>query len=344
MIQKHGGDIYRYSNIIDFSANINPLGMPESAKKAVIDSAVLWECYPDPTCRELTEKISEYERAEKEKIVCGNGADDIIYRLVHALKPKRAVISEPSFSEYEKALSEVNCSIKRYFTAESEDFEVNEKILDLISTDTDIVFLCTPSNPAGRLISAEVLRRTAERCREAGAVLVSDESFMEFTGVKEEYSLKNFLNENCIIVKAFTKFYATAGLRIGYAVCGGKIAEKVRNSGQYWSVSVPAQSAGKVLLGEKDFALKTVEYVKREREYLEMGLESMGIKFYPSSANFILIRAGEGLDDKLLSEGIMVRNCSGYHGLDGTFYRIAVRKHSENEVLLEKLRRCRGVI
>ncbi|MDE6019890.1 MAG: aminotransferase class I/II-fold pyridoxal phosphate-dependent enzyme [Ruminococcus sp.] len=341
MNHEHGGNIYKYNNIIDFSANINPLGMPYSVREAVINSADAWEKYPDPDCLQLRKMLSNAEEFPFENIVLGNGADDLIYRIVHCFNPQKAVIYEPTFGEYEKALKEIDCDVYRYFIKEEDSFKLTADILEMLTPDMDILFLCSPNNPTGRLISPELLKKISERCMEHNIILVCDECFMGFVENGEIYSLKQCINKNSIILKAFTKLYAMPGLRLGYALCGGSnIAEKIHRSGQFWSVSIPAQAAGIAALKEEKYVCKTIDFVKSEREFLIRELQKYDVKVFPSDANYLLLKSSKQLDERLVNNGILVRNCANYMGLCDGFYRIAVRTHEENKLLISALRRC----
>lgn len=340
MTDKHGGNVYRYKNYLDFSANINPLGMPESVRNAVVESADLCEIYPDPFCTELVGKISDYEKISPSCIVCGNGADDLIYRIVSALRPEKAVLCVPCFSEYAKALKENNCRITEYFLSEKNGFDIMSDFIDYLNHDTDIVFLCSPNNPTGKTVNIDLLENIAEKCLQNDIVLVCDECFMDFVCDGKNKSSRNFLNSKMIILKAFTKIYAMAGLRLGYAVFGSEeLAEKVRSSGQYWSVSVPAQRSGIVALDESDYLLTTVEFIKKEREFLTTELSEMGLKVFESEANFIFFENNLPLDRLLEKEKILIRNCNNYSGLKNGFFRIAVKTHQENIIFVSALRR-----
>lgn len=342
MNYEHGGNVYDYNDdIIDFSANINPLGMPLKVREAVINSADLWEKYPDPECRELRKILSEIENIPFGNIVTGNGADDLIYRIVHAFKPKKAVICVPTFGEYEKALEETGCAVDRLFLKEENDFFVMADILEMLTPDADILFLCSPNNPTGQLIHPELLKKISEKCMENNIIFVCDECFMGFAENSEMFSLKQCINQNSIILKAFTKLYAMPGLRLGYALCGCEnIAGKLQNSGQFWSVSVPAQAAGIAVAKEKEYICETVGYVKTEREFLSCGLQNYGLKVFPSAANYLLFKGDKQLDDRLNEKRILIRNCANYRGLCEGFYRIAVRTHEENKQLLSAIGRC----
>lgn len=334
----HGGNVYDKNVKLDFSANINPLGMPEGVKTAFHSAIDLCEKYPDHNCTELKKVIAEHENCSENHICVGNGAADLIYRIVHVFKPEKCVIVSPSFSEYEKALNEVNCEISFYQLKEEMDFDLQSDFGNRINSETDMVFLTSPNNPTGKIISAEILKSIAEKCLETDTILVADECFMDFAENGWEYSVRRFMNENIIILKAFTKIYAMAGIRLGYAVCGDSAkAGKISESGQYWSVSAVAQKCGTAALKEKEYIQKTVELVTTERYYLESELNRLGFKVYRGFANFVFFRSEAGLCEKLLDKGILIRCCGNYHGLSDKYYRIAVRTHAENRELIKTM-------
>jgi len=341
MIQHHGGNIYGYADILDFSANINPLGMPESVKQAIAAGIDDIGCYPDPYCTELRKKLAVREGVSAESIVCGNGADDIIFRIAHAFRPRKALICAPSFTEYSRALAETGCEVAEYQLSRENGFAVTDEFISVINSSYDICFVCTPNNPTGRLITPEILQALAQKCSENGIILVCDECFLDFVAESEKYSLRNFLNGNSVILKAFTKVYAMPGIRLGYAVCGDKgIAEKIQQNGQFWSVSSLAQTAGIAALDEEKYVRETQDYVAAQRQYLAAELNSLSVKVYSGAANFLLFRSILGLCEKLLANGILIRDCSNFSGLSDGYYRIAVRTHDENIRLVDALRRC----
>lgn len=338
-IPKHGGDTFDRDIIYDFSANLNPLGMPLSVKKTLENSVSDWEKYPDPYCRRLTKKLSERENFPPENIVCGNGAADLIFRIVQAVKPKKAVICTPSFGEYTKALEQYGCEISAYRLAEEKGFALDVGITAILDKSVDMLILCTPNNPTGRTIERGILREICKNCEENNIIFLCDECFIEFT--ENAADAKCFMNKNVVVLKAFTKIYAMAGLRLGYALFGDDVlAEKVRETGQFWSVSSPAQAAGEAALDEKKHAEKTAEFIKTERDYLSESLRRLGLKVYPSEANFILFYTDLPLDDILLRQNILIRNCENFNGLSHGFFRIAVRTHEENSALVSAIKRC----
>lgn len=336
---EHGGDVFEREIVYDFSANLNPLGMPESVKNALQKSISEWEKYPDPFCRSLVKKLSERENFPPENIVCGNGAADLIFRIVQVVKPKKAVVCAPSFSEYSKALTQNGCEISAYFLSEKSGFALDENILEMLDESVRMLILSTPNNPTGRTIDSEILRRICEKCEANDIVFLCDECFIDFT--ENAAHAEQFINPNVVVLKAFTKIYAMAGLRLGYALFGDDVlAEKVRKNGQFWSVSAPAQTAGEAALDEKNHLEKTLELVKKEREFLTENLRNFGFKVYPSEANFILFYTKLPLDEMLLSEKILIRNCANFDGLEQGYFRIAVRSHEENSALVSAIERC----
>lgn len=335
----HGGNIYNFTEMLDFSANINPLGMPDSVYDAIIRSAADCVRYPDPDCIKLTTVLANYEHIAPAQIVCGNGAADLIDRIVRAFRPKRALLCAPTFSEYAYALQGVGCEIREFVLAPEHNYQLTDGFLSAISDDLDMVFLCTPNNPTCQRIPAALLYMIADKCRKYGVLLVSDECFLRFSEDAERYSLRPFLYENCIILNAFTKLYAIPGLRLGYALCGcAGSAACIRQTGQFWSVSVPAQAAGIAALQTPDWVSKTVCYVAEERQFLTDELRYSGLTVYDSSANFLLIKAPTDFADRMDNHKIIVRRCTDFSGLTNEHFRIAVRTHTENLALTAAVR------
>ncbi|MGN0684233.1 MAG: pyridoxal phosphate-dependent aminotransferase [Oscillospiraceae bacterium] len=332
----HGGDIYSREVKSDFSANLNPLGIPEAVRAAAAGAD--FTHYPDTRCSALSRAISDYEGVPEENIVCGNGAADVIYRIVGALRPKRALLCAPTFSEYERALVERDCAVSYHKLREEDGFALGEDILPEISA-ADMLFLCSPNNPVGNVIEPRLLERILGRCRECGVIAVVDECFLDFA--EDGFSAKNCLFPNVIVIKAFTKICAMAGLRLGYALFGDeRCAHSVRECGQPWSVSAPAQAAGVAaarVLSETDFLARTRVLIAEERDFLAGELSRLGFEVFPSSANFLLFKGAEDLAEVLLKRGIAIRSCRDYRGLDERFFRIAVRTHEENERLTTAL-------
>lgn len=345
----HGGDIYSYieqtgRKPLDYSANINPLGLPIEVKKALASNVDSFCDYPDIKCRKLKKAVAQYEQVSEDNLIFGNGAADLIYRLCHALNPQRALLLAPSFMEYGQALSSVNCKIDYYYMNSQGDFKLKEEILDYIS-GKDVFFLCNPNNPTGMIIGNDLLYQIALKCKEENCVLVIDECFMDFVTDKEKYSFKKYLSEfdYVIILKAFTKIFAMPGLRLGYCLSRNtNILKEIELAGQSWSVSVPAQIAGTAALQDSEYLKKTLEIITKERLYLTDSLKGLGFTVFESFTNFILFQTEDDLYPKLYHEGILIRKCANFIGLDRSFYRIAVKDRMDNEKLIHAITTVRA--
>lgn len=341
----HGGDIYIYDDkLLDFSANINPLGMPESAKNAIIDGINKYQTYPDHSSRKLRNSLSEFYGFDSNKIVCGNGAADLIFRICLAFKPQKVLVTSPTFSEYEEAVLISGGKVHNHLLRESENYDVTLEILESINEDTDMVFLCSPNNPTGRAIDLNIIEAVLQKLQGNKGILVLDQCFVHFMVEEEKYFAINLLKkyDNLIILGAFTKIFAMAGLRLGYALFGSEDnASKIENTLQPWAVSTVASEAGCAALN-KDFIKETKDYVKYQREFLFQHLSDLGIKVFESQANYMLIKVDEKFDDGDLADvaikhRILIRKCSNFKGLSPSFFRIAVRTEAENITLIDVL-------
>ncbi|MDD2959060.1 MAG: pyridoxal phosphate-dependent class II aminotransferase [Lachnospiraceae bacterium] len=339
--QIHGGDIYTNTYRIDFSANINPLGTPQAVLDAACAGVLQAPNYPDVQCRELKRAIAGKEAVPPEWVICGNGAAELIFTLAAALHPRKALLCAPGFAEYEQALNAAGCSCRFYECKESEQFRLGEDYLDWITEDLDVIFLCNPNNPTGLLLDPELMKRILMRCRAKRVRLVLDECFNELLQNPEAASMIPYLSEfpELFILKAFTKLYAMAGLRLGYGLCAeAALLEKMSSVVQPWNVSIPAQMAGTAALKEEEYVLRSRAYIGAERQYLKQGLQKLGLEPLDSQANFIFFQGPEDLYDRCAQKGILIRDCGNYRGLTRGYYRIAVRTREENEELLSVMR------
>ena len=337
-----GGNIYTYRNCMDFSANCNPLGTPESVKQAVRDSLDRTGDYPQVGYAPLREALGEYEDMDPRHIICGNGAAELIFSLCQAVRPKKALIPVPTFAEYEQALTSVGCQVEHVLLREEDGFCMQESFIEWLHGDLDMVFLCNPNNPTGILTDREFLFHVLRRCRELGILLVVDECFLDFVKEPGKYSLKAQLSRyhNLFILKAFTKRYAMAGIRLGYGLSENEeLLEKMSQVTQPWNISVMAEMAGVAALKENAYVEKGRKTIFEEAPCLKKGLEELGFTVYPSEANYIFFRGEPGLFEKGIRNGVIIRDCSNYPGLTEGFYRVAVRTHQENERLLEALKK-----
>ena len=339
----HGGDWAGYRaefgcDALDFSANVSPLGLPAGVAAAITNALPTADRYPDPLCRELRAALAGAEGVPADWILCGNGAADLIFRLALAVRPRRALLPAPTFAEYEAALQTVGCAVQRVFLREENEFAVTEEFIDAVTPETDIVFLCQPNNPTGQVTPPALVERLVRRCAECGAVLVVDECFLDFLPDRDAWTAKQLLRDapQLVILKAFTKLYAMAGVRLGYALCcDATLLEKMRGAGQPWAVSSLAQAAGLAALQETAYAGAVRALIAEQRPRMAAGLRALGLRVMDGQANYLLFRATPDFGEKLRRRGAVVRSCANYPGLDAAWYRTAVRTAEENTRLLQ---------
>ncbi|MCD7842277.1 MAG: aminotransferase class I/II-fold pyridoxal phosphate-dependent enzyme, partial [Lachnospiraceae bacterium] len=336
MIHKHGGDIYSYHDIKDFSANINFRGMPSSVREAAIEAVDESIHYPDPECRSLRTRLAEREKkfcaaVLPEHIICGNGAAELFFALAGAFRPEQALLPVPSFFEYEQALSAFGCKITRFAVNPEEGFCLGESFLNAVSAFAKqfpshrlMIILGNPNNPTGALIETDVLLALIQLCGSARILLVLDESFLDFldeTDQKRTISgaVKVPEDPNLFVIRSFTKIYALPGIRFGYGLCSDQeLLGKMRMLVQPWNVSHVAQKAAETAAGEAEFVRISAEMISENRDELIRALREMGLTVFPSAANFLLFRGPENLGTACLTDGILIRDCSNFPALEPT--------------------------
>jgi threonine-phosphate decarboxylase len=351
----HGGDIYTASRelgiavdkVIDFSASINPLGVPKSVRAEIIAQLGNLRHYPDPSATNLNGEISRSIGVNQESIFCGNGSTELIYLVVRALQPKKVLIPAPTFSEYERACSvksplknseAKNSSIDHFDLSEKTEYRITTHKFINAMVGHDLAFICNPNNPTGGLIKKSDMMRIAEAARETACYLVVDEAFIDFI-LNESIVTKVKNNPYLIVLRSLTKFYALSGLRIGYAVIHPELSCAIKCFKEPWTVNTLAQISGVAALKDANYATKTFRILEEEKGHLETGFNKMRIRYYPSRINFYLLKLenASNIVSHLRTKGILVRDCSNFRGLNNSHIRIAVRSRSENARLLREL-------
>lgn len=330
----HGGDVYGAPIRLDFSANINPLGLPPSVISALTAALPELSHYPDPYCRRLVQAIAQADAVCEKWILCGNGAAELIYAYANAVKPKSALLLSPTFCEYAHALQAVGCQIETYPLSAADGFAVPAEFLAHVEkTKPELIVLCNPNNPTGRL--CEHLPALAELCKKLGIRLFVDECFLPLS---EGRSLAPLLaaHPELFLLRALTKSYALAGLRLGYGLCTEtSLLHKMAQQMQPWNVSVLAQAAGVAALKETDYLQTARALIGEQRNVLQEGLTRLNMRVCPSDVNFLLFYSPKELQKTLLRQGIAIRSCENEVGAG--WYRIAVRTPAENQQLLAAL-------
>ena len=312
----HGGDVYGAAVTLDFSSNVHPLGTPSGVVEAIRAAAAQVRQYPDPYCRALTAAIAAHEGVPQPYVLCGGGAAELIYAYCDALRPRLAAEPAPTFSEYRTAAAHFGAQLAQH-PLRAPDFLPDEGLLAFLKErKPDVLFLCTPNNPTGVTLPRGLLEAALRICRAQGTRVLLDECFLDFT---DAASAKDLLEAypNLLILKAFTKNYALAGVRAGYCLTAAALAA----------------------LREPDWPAKARPLIAAQRAVLTADLTALGLTVCPSQANYLLFRGPAGLDTALLRQKIAIRSCANYPGLGEGWYRTAVRLPEENEALLDALRR-----
>ncbi len=430
----HGGDIYTYENVTDYSVNLNPFGPGEEVLLAMEESLKHAGEYPDSKSRKLRSALAEHLQVPQEFLIFGNGAAELIFLLTHSLRPKKALLTIPSFAEYHRALQAVDCECVYYPLSEKHGFVPQTSYLELLKEDVDLLFLCSPDNPSGAVIPKDFLLEILKTCEEKGILMILDECFVEFLSEPQKQTLspdnpsgavipKDFLLEilktceekgilmildecfveflsepqkqtlarecerskNLMILQAFTKISAIPGIRLGYGITSNlDLLEKMEGNRQPWSVSGVAQAAGCAALKETKSAIPGIrlgygitsnldllekmegnrqpwsvsgvaqaagcaalketkrwqemrKWLETERAWLEENLTRIGVEWFPSKVNYLLLKSSYPLFSLLLQKNILIRDCSNYEGLEKGYYRIAVKQRTDNEKLLKAL-------
>lgn len=348
----HGGNIYKLQregkkDILDYSSNINPLGVPESLKKAVSENFSVLTRYPDINYTELRESIGKYNNIESENIIAGNGATEVLFLYIKALKPKKVLIAAPTFAEYERAVKNAECEIDFFELKEEDNFILNKDEFIQKAKNYNLAVICNPNNPTGKFISKEIIFEINENLKKSGTKLFIDECFIEFISGWKEKTSALFKSENIFILRALTKFFALPGLRLGYGICfDKKIIEKINEIREPWSVNGFADLAGKVILNDIEYIKNTEKWILEERKYFTDSLkeieENKKIKIYETETNFILIKllemTSEEFKSRMEEKNILVRNASNFKFLDNSFIRLAIKDREKNKKVIEAIR------
>ncbi|MGI9860304.1 threonine-phosphate decarboxylase CobD [Moorella naiadis] len=350
----HGGDWqgavdrygWRVDEILDFSANINPLGPPAGVLAVLKENLAAIQRYPDPASRRFKEALASSTQLETGSLIAANGAVELIYLVLQVLKPQRVLVSEPTFSEYHRAARAAGAGVVTITLDPEADFSFDLERWRRELPGVQLAFICNPDNPTGRLLAPNILQEVVNCCQAAGVFLVVDESFLDFIPNGEEYSLARLAatRPGLLILHSLTKIYALPGLRLGYGVGHPELVSRLETGRDPWSVNILAQMAGVIALGETGYIKETQALIGREKEFLWQHLAKLaGFQPYNPEVNFILTRI---LDDRLAApvlaellarRGILIRDCSSFPGLGPHYFRVAVRDRQANERLLAAL-------
>lgn len=344
---EHGGRVYEAARswgiepgqVLDFSANINPLGPPQGVLSAISNALtpISLRVYPD--AHNFVSAIADKHRLMPDEIVVGSGAASLIFAVMHALSPRRVLILEPAFVEYSRALAAVNAEVTTTRLTEERSFRPDFVSLERFIKEGqfDLVVLNSPHNPTGALYPRDALLSLINAAEVHNAAVLLDEAFIDYAPEASLVSLAA-RKSHLIVLRSLTKFYAMPGLRVGYAVCAVKSAGRIREQIDPWWVSTVALEAGRAALDEDEFGAESCRVNAIARDQFAGALRSVGLEVLPSAANFLLAKlprgSGGDLQSWLESERILIRRCDSFDGLSDEFIRVAVGSNSDNERLV----------
>jgi threonine-phosphate decarboxylase len=347
----HGGDIWTASvsaglnpeEILDFSANINPLGPPPGLFDYLTEKLPEIVRYPDPECRGLQAAICQRYNPAGD-ILAGNGAGELIYLLPRLIAPAPVLLTAPTFTLYEKAARAAGCEVTYYMSDHHHDFSLDMDgfCREIIRAKPGLVILCNPNNPTGTLLSRKEVLAAADACDNAGSLLAVDEAFLEFYPGHDEITMLQEQKKGVVVLRSMTKMFALPGLRLGFITGDSSLLKRLNRLRDPWSVNALAQRAGEFVLADDSFTARSSALMATTAAAFAEKLRSVpGLTVYPPSANYIFLKCTtikvSALQQKMIGKGILLRNCSNYHGLDDSYFRVAVRGLEENERLVRAL-------
>lgn len=358
---EHGGNIYALSpqnsrgikNVLDYSANINPLGLAASVRQAILQGINHIVHYPDPAAAALKQAISRRYGIERDYITVGNGAVELLYVLCNILQPRQVLVPAPTFSEYERAARAAGAVINYALLDSTDGFclDINKIIAEINSRHSDIVFIGNPNNPTGRLVTTTELESLLIAALPIRTTVVIDESFIDFLPDAAAFTTRHLLAKypNLVVLHSLTKIYAIPGLRLGFMLAQSDLTRALHEHKDPWNVNSLAQTAGVAALGDEQYRLVSQQLITGEKERFYGELQQIsGCKPFKPAVNFILVDvAGTGftagqLRQQLLAEGMLVRDCSNYPGLTNTYIRLAVKLPEQNNRVIGIMKQILG--
>ncbi len=352
----HGGDLdaverelhIKREDIIDFSGNVNPLGVSERVKEKIKESVSLVSTYPDKGYLRLRSEISRYTGAKAENILVGNGSTELIGLIIRAVKPKNALILAPCYSEYEREVRLAGGRCSFYTLKEEEDFVPDtDRLVSEITPETDMVIICNPNNPTDSVFKAEDIEKLAAACKKTGTFVMIDETYAEFAENLGEISAIPLADrlDNLAVIRGTSKFFACPGLRLGYGVISSEgLKEKINSIRDPWSVNTLSAKAGEVMFSDEAHISRTHALISAERQRIKEKLTAIkGLKTYNLNSNLVLCRilkkgvTAEDIFKSLLKYNIIIRSCENIAGLGEDYFRFCILLPEQNDILINGL-------
>ena len=335
MLHGHGDDIYRYGRKIEynFSSNVYPAADVSELLRYLSECRDALVSYPDPAAENLSEKIAGINGISLSSVCVTNGATEAIYLIASAWRGARSAVIVPTFTEYADS-----CRMHAHRVTEysAEDFAENR-----LAADEDIVWLCNPNNPDGRVWEKETLKSMI--CEHPQRLFVIDQSYEDFTDRWLFNAEETVSFPNLITLHSMTKKYRSAGLRLGYAIASPSLIDRISCMRMPWSVNGMAIAAGEYLVNRADKSYNINAYLQDAERLRRQLNEIEGITVIPSHTHFFLVRLERGTSSELktfLAEncGLLIRDASNFSGLDNRYVRISAQQPAANDLLVNSVR------
>lgn len=351
----HGSDLEKIAarygidinSIVPFASNVNPLGISPMARQALMNNIDAIKAYPDRNYVSLKNSISKYCNVEPDKLVLGNGTSELITLILKTLKPAKTEIIGPAYSEYERAAKASGSQVETYMLKNLDDFELDAESFEKdLTADTDLLVICNPNNPTGKAISKSDMERIIKRCRELNIIVMVDETYVEFVSDVEQISSVSLTKtyNNVIVLRGISKFFASPGLRLGYAVTENVSFLEAANSDKIpWNINAYV-SVARVMFEDEHYINLTRTLIQTERNLIYAALSpKKTIKVFKPDANFILIKllkedlTADQVFDYCIKKGLMIRDCTDYEGLGNKYIRFCFMKPEQNDTVVNTL-------
>lgn len=352
----HGSDLEKVEayygikkeDIIPFAGNVNPLGISPLLKKSMASHIDCISEYPDRDYKELRKTLSLYCHVPMEHIIVGNGATEMISLTMQLMQPKHALLLSPTYSEYTREIELVGGHVEEYFLREDFDFklDLNDLILHL-NDEIDLLAICNPNNPTSSALTTDEISKILTHCKKHNIFVMIDETYVEFAPDIDQISAVSLTTkfDNFMVLRGTSKFFCAPGLRLGYGICGNtSFLARMNSIKNPWTINTLAALAGEAMFMDQEYIKTTADYIASERgRCIDILSKRSDLKIYPAYANFILVKLLNGMTsfemfERCIKNGLMIRDCSSFHGLNGEFIRFCIQKKEDNDRLLALLK------
>ncbi len=331
-----------------YDANLNPLGIPDSVRRAIMDNIDSVGVYPMGYYENLKKAIAEYARCSEEHIVLRSSASELIRLFLGMRKPKKVVVPVPSCPEYERALASIGVKPTLFKLAEKNDFRLDvDALIAKLSDNMDAVLIDNPSNPASQILSRDEIRRLAEACRDHNIFLIIDEMYIEFTDEFSEATAVPLVPEfdNLAVMRSVSKFFSVPGLRLAYGIVSNEDAlGRITKTAANYNISSITAAACCSMLKDTSYIERSTSQVHTERSLIYSAMAPCKtVRLFKPHANFMLVKllkeevTAQVLADALIVKGMHIRNCSDFMLLSNKYIRFCFMNPRQNDLLVNTL-------